>query len=214
MTERGSHEVRPADAHEAGWLPSRQRWWWGITFVVVGVTWLLLALDVAVAWDLALPSAVVAGGLLILVVGRRARGDGLVGLGVLLSALALFVAFGPGALSLSAGDRDLRVVEVAELDEPPTLGAGRLTVDLRELRLPDGVTHLPARVMFGELVVVLPPDVAVRGEATVAAGEIVGFDRASGGVGRSRTFDEPGEDGAAVVELELGVGFGKVEVRR
>jgi hypothetical protein len=196
--------------------PSRRhrRTWWGVTFLLVGTVWLLLALEVDVAWDLVLPIALVAIGALVLIVGHR-TGDGLVDLGILVAIAALLVAFVPGGVDLSAGSRELRYTDSGDLPDEQGLGAGRLTIDLRDLDLDAGTTRFAAGVTFGELVVIVPQDVAVTGRGTLAIGEVAGFGQSAGGVGRTVQWDEPGaRDGGPVLDLDLGAGFGRIEVRR
>ena len=186
---------------------------WGVALVTIGMVWLLLALDVAVPWDLVLPGALIAIGLLVLVGGRRLGGEWAINLGIWVGIVALLVAFVPGVPDLSVGERDLTYTGLDELPDEHALGVGSMTIDLRALELPIGTTELRAGVSVGELRVVLPEDVAISGRAEVAIGEITQPGSSRGGLGRSLEWEASPED-ERVLQLELGVGVGRIEVRR
>lgn len=187
----------------------------GVVLVAVGALWLLHVLGVTIAWPVLLPMAVIAIGLAILVGGRSRVTAGLVPLGVVLAVLAGVVALLPGSTSLEAGDRDLVVADLAELEERYELGAGQLTLDLRELDLPAGTTTpLELRVGLGELVVRVPDDVTVTVDGRVTAGELVAFDTRVDGVGPRRQLTVDGAPGAGTLAIEASVGLGTLEVSR
>jgi hypothetical protein len=184
-----------------------------LVLISIGVVWLLALAGVDLPWDLVVPGALVVVGVLVLLSPLWGGGNGLVGLGIALAILALVVAV-PSPAALSAGDRTFAVTEVADLEDRYGLGAGTLTLDLRDLELPPGTTEVQAGVNLGELVVIVPVDATVTGEGRVFLGEVEHFDRTSGGVTPRATFSDRGADADRVLDLQLRVGLGQIEVRR
>jgi hypothetical protein len=182
-----------------------------LALITVGVVWLLALAGVSLPWELLVPAALIVTGVLVLLSSRWRGGTGLIGFGIALAIVALLVAV-PSPAALSAGDRTIAVTDVADLEDRYGLGAGTMTLDLRELELPPGTTEIEAGVNLGELVVVVPPDVSVTGEGRIFLGEIEHFDRTSGGIAPRAAFAEPGDD--RILELRLRVGLGQIEVRR
>jgi hypothetical protein len=187
----------------------------GVVLVTVGGLWLLHVLGVTIAWAVLLPVAVIAIGLAVLLGGRSPVTAGLVPLGIVLAVLAGLVTLLPGTTSLEAGDRDLVVTDLADLEDRYELGAGQLTLDLRELDLPPGTTTpLELRVGLGELRVRVPDDVTVTVDGRVTAGELVAFDTRVDGVGPRRQLTADGAPGAGTLAIEASVGLGTLEVSR
>lgn len=188
----------------------------GILLLLLGAAWLLSTLGVSVPWTTLLPSALILVGLvLILRSGRRRRHGGLVALGVVLTLLIGGVVSTNVSLSGTAGTRTYRPTTAAELAGGYHLGAGDLTIDLRRLALPDGTTRLDASVGAGQLIVRLPPGIAVRVESSSGIGQVTALGRTDGGFGVHRTVVSPGYAGAPVrLDLRLSVGVGQVEVTR
>ena len=194
---------------------------WGVALITAGVLWLLWLSGVAIPWTLVLPIALIAVGALVLA-RPRARGGGLIGLGIVVMILGLAQPGLPVTGSFTAGERSHTITDVADLDDPYALGAGSLVLDLRDLDFDaapaDGPVALSAQVTFGELIVWVPDDVRVRGGARVAFGEVAHFGRADGGVNPRAVFDEAATTGDVrdgdVLELDLRVAFGQIEVRR
>ena len=92
---------------------------------------------------------------------------------------------------------------------------GSLTLDFSDLTLEQGTTSVEADVGIGELVVTVPPDVRVEIDAHAGIGDIDVLGARDDGVAAQRTISLPGsEPGAPVLDLELDVGLGAVEVRR
>src|SRR5690606_11793309 len=73
-----------------------------------------------------------------------------------------------------------------------TVGQGRL--DLRDVEFPPGETELTVRVTIGEMVVLVPPDVNVRAQVDVRAGDAVVFGHRP--YGSNAMVDSTGADGA------------------
>jgi len=194
---------------------------WGLVLITAGVLWLLWLSGVAIPWALVLPITLIAVGALVLA-RPRAEGGGLIGLGIVVMILGLAQPGLPVASSFTAGERSHTITDVTDLDDPYALGAGSLVLDLRDLDFgpepADGPVELSAQVTFGELIVRVPDHVRVRGDARVAFGEVAHFGRTDGGVNPRAVFDEAATTGDVgdgdVLELDLRVAFGQIEVRR
>ena len=186
---------------------------WGLAFIGVGILWMLSLAGVAIRWDLIVPIVLIGIGLLLAVGAGWGTGGGLLGLGIVLTIVAIVTSLLPIPATARAGDRDLTVTEISDLDPSYSLGAGTLTLDLRDLELPTGTTEVAARVTLGELVVRVPDGVAIAGQARVTIGEAEGFDRTDAGIGPSV---ELSRDGPAdrILELDLRTGIGRIEVTR
>ena len=70
---------------------------------------------------------------------------------LVLVAAAIFAAVFHVQLGHGIGDRSYFVASASELRQTYDLGIGNLTVDMRELELPVGETHVKARVDIGDL---------------------------------------------------------------
>lgn len=187
---------------------------WALALIGAGILWLLALAGVQIDWQLVLPIAVIGIGVLLLTGGRHVAHGGLIAVGIVLTVIALGLSVTPMQLSISAGDRTHTVTEVADLDPSYSLGAGTLTLDLRELDLPSGTTELDASVSFGELVVRVPDDVTVTGTGRTIAGEVVSFGRTTAGLAPRRALTEPGIEDGPILDLQLRTGFGRIEVTR
>ena len=218
-----SDRARPAEDHGPDPTPDptkeRQRvLGWGLALIGAGTAWLLTLAGVAIPWEIVLPVALIGIGLLVLA-WPRADAGGLIGLGMVVLVIGLVAPGVTGPTSFTAGERTYEVTDPADLDDRYGLGAGELVLDLRDLEaIPPG-SVVAARVTFGELTVLVPEDVRVRGDARVAFGEVEHFGRATGGVNPNVALADPAPDGDEVLqdevlELDLRVAFGRIEVRR
>jgi len=130
---------------------------------------------------------------------------------LLLIALAVFAAVFHVHVGRGVGDRSYVVTTSQELHRDYRLGVGNLTVDLTDVRLPTGVTHLSARVDAGDLDVIVPAGAALRvhGDAQLGQVEVLG-DTVDG-----RNVDRRIEQaGTRVLDLDAHVGVGRVRVMR
>jgi hypothetical protein len=187
---------------------------WGLALIGAGVLWLLALAGVDIPWAIVLPALVIGVGVLLLVGGRVIGRSGLIGVGIVLSVLALSVSVTPTAVPVSAGDRVHTVTDPGDLESDYQLGAGSLVIDLRELELPAGTTQITAGVGMGELIVHVPARTAVEGEGRVAMGEVVAFDTTRGGIAPTLTFTESADGSDRILVLDLRVGLGSIEVDR
>jgi hypothetical protein len=182
----------------------------GLILILLGAGWLLEATGVI---DLdpanALAVLLIAVGLAIVLVPR--------GHGPLLAlAVPLFFA-GVGALAIDVdrldggvGELHERPLTTGELERTYELGVGKLELDLRELELPAGTTGVEATVGIGDLVVHLPPGVALEAHGEGGIGEVSILDEHAAGFGPQLDVDRAGGD--AVLDLRVEVGIGHAQV--
>ena len=183
----------------------------GVVLLVVGVLWLLARIGVPVAAGWILPVAVVALGVLVLAgVGRGAQGP-LVVLGVVLAVIALGASGVTVAADEAVGERAERIT-VLDGERSEDLGVGSLELDLRGLDA-DAEGRIEASVGVGEVVIVLPDDLAVDVTASSGIGEVRVLDQQRGGLGTSLEVRDP-VDAVPAVEVEASVGIGTVRVER
>ncbi len=97
--------------------------------------------------------------------------------------------------------------EFDEIAPSYTIDAGNLVIDLTELDWDGELVELDASVDVGNLEVRVPDGVALDGAASVDVGRVGGPNGESWGFGEpSITFDEPGDLGMVVLDLEVNVG--------
>lgn len=185
----------------------------GAILVMIGVAWLIEAADWGdVPWRGLLAVALMVVGAALMVGSRRGSHGGLIAFGVVLAVvMAMSGAIEVLAdIPLNAGIGEERHRPVAQIDDEYRWGIGSMTVDLRGATDLGGHT-ITASVAIGELIVIVPDDVAVSVTATSGIGEVRVLDERSAGLGADVEFTEEG-DGRLVLELEVAIG--KVEVRR
>ena len=167
-------------------------------------------LDVALAVGLVIVGAAIAFGAL-----TQRRVGGLVVLGVLLLGAFAIAAVTPVEVSGGIGEKTETPATVIDLSPAYELGVGSLDVDLDDLALPAGRTAVDASVGIGELVVTVPEDVAVELDAHVGVGDMDVFGTHDDGLDVDKKLSIPGStEDAPVLELEVDVGVGRVEVER
>jgi phage shock protein PspC (stress-responsive transcriptional regulator) len=130
---------------------------------------------------------------------------------LLLVAAAIFAAVVHVHLGHGVGGRSYFVTSPSELRQKYELGIGDLTLDMRDLSLPAGETHVKARVDVGDLDVIVPPDAAVQvhGDAEIGRVEVLGR------IGDGRDVDRAVvQNGPRVLVLDAHVGAGRVRVLR
>jgi len=130
-------------------------------------------------------------------------------------AAALIAASQAAGIELKggAGERSYHPTTVADLRGEYRLGAGDLRVDLRDLRLPPGVTRVKATLGLGELVVRVPDGVGVRVDAHAGAGNIRLFDRDDQNGFDVDASDARGLTSPRILEIDADVGLGDLSVR-
>jgi phage shock protein PspC (stress-responsive transcriptional regulator) len=189
----------------------------GALLAAAGTLGLLHVLDVYDV-DVALALAVaVAGTGLAIAVGAFTgfRVSGLVGVGLVLLAAFGFAAALPVSISEGVGDKLERPLSAATLERSYEYGIGDFELDLTNVELSEGVTRVDVSLGIGELLVVVPDDVALDIDAHAGAGEVIVLGSMDDGLGADRELVLPGpDDDSPVLVLDAGVGFGQVEVRR
>ena len=172
--------------------------------------------------SLTLPSiaalTVLVAGLGLLVGSVIGRARGLIAIGLIgslfwvVGTLAVQVDVGV-PLSGGVGERTLVPTTVAEITDY-RMTAGDMTVDLTNLDLDGATVPVAASVALGELRVIVPDDVTVRATGGVRAGEYAVLGSDESGTGLTFDVEEPGVEGAGVLDLELDSGAGTITVTR
>jgi hypothetical protein len=193
----------------------------GAVLIVIGVGWLLSALDIAtIPWRALLAGVLIVIGIaLAAAAAQGAAPAGLVPTGMVLVIVLALLSTASSAFSIplrgGVGDRNYRPT-TATLDTEYRLIAGQMNLDLRGVEFPVGETRIEASVTFGKLVVEgFPADVAVSVTGKATAGEIDLFDSSWDGVGIDERATDAGFDEASTrLVIETAVVFGQIEVRR
>jgi hypothetical protein len=196
----------------------------GAVLVLIGIGWLLEALDITdVPWRFLLPSVLILVGLALTLGARTGSHGGLIAVGVILTMLVLAA----GAIEVlmdvplagGVGDESLTP---ASLESEYRWGVGKMTLDLTQAQSPAGEA-VSASVVIGELLVIVPDGVSLVIDARAGLGEVNILGTSADGVdpslecaGTSRDLACGAEAtrGERVLVLELEVAMGRVEVRR
>jgi phage shock protein PspC (stress-responsive transcriptional regulator) len=126
-------------------------------------------------------------------------------------ATAIFAATFHVHLRNGMGDRTYEVANVQELRDSYRLGIGSLRVDLSNVALPVGETHVKARTDVGLLTVVVPRNVALQAHGHAQAGRVVLLGSMDDGTDVDKFYVRTGK---RVLVLDAHVGAGKLEVDR
>ncbi len=188
----------------------------GALLVVVGILWLLDAIDVIdLQAKVLLPSLLAVIGIALIIGAFDGPHTGLIVAGVFVTLATLAVAVSPAdAFHGGIGERTFRVTEQASLAPRYDVGVGELHIDLSGLDLTESA-EVEATVGAGEMTIVLPPDVPVTIDASAGAGEIDILGETSEGLSASKTYTSDGFDTAEVtLTLDLSVAAGSIEVSR
>ena len=186
----------------------------GALLVVVGAVWMADRLDwIDIGAGMVLPLLVTAVGVVLLALSFEGEHPGLVTLGVILAVLTLLTAVAPTqGFRGGIGDRRHEPVSMNELESPYRLGIGSMRIDLSDLRI-EGTVEIEADVGLGELLIIVPDDVAVDVEARSGAGEVRIFGERTDGIDVQDEFRSSGSNRDMLV-IDAGVFMGQVEVRR
>jgi phage shock protein PspC (stress-responsive transcriptional regulator) len=126
-------------------------------------------------------------------------------------AVAVFVAVFDVHPGRGIGDRQYVVTTPQELKDEYRLGIGSMELDLSKMRFPAGVTEVDARIDVGDLQVILPPGVTLRGYGEARAGRVDFLGNVD--EGWNSDVDLVGT-GARVLDLTAHVGAGSIRVER
>jgi hypothetical protein len=173
-------------------------------------------LDSSGTYDAALAAGLVlVGGTLGLgaVLGRRV--GRLLPFGILLVVIGAVAAVSPVSPAAGIGEKDERPASTAQLERSYEHGIGDLTVDLRDVPLPQGTTKVDVELGIGNLVVRVPEEAALEIEAHAVGGQVTVLGETHDGSGVEQQAVVPGSiPGAPVLELAADIGFGHLNVRR
>jgi phage shock protein PspC (stress-responsive transcriptional regulator) len=187
----------------------------GVLVIAAGVLAILAAAGVDIPWATVL--AVAAGAVGVAIVAGaflRLRVGWLIVLGGLLGAAAIFASTIDLKLGDGVGERSYAPVTTAALDDPYRLGIGELDVDLSRLRLEPGTTQVTASVGIGHLLVTVPPNATVVVDSHVDWGDSEVLGTEENGHDIDHMVERSAGAGAPVLELDVAVGVGQVEVVR
>jgi phage shock protein PspC (stress-responsive transcriptional regulator) len=134
-----------------------------------------------------------------------------VALAFVLVAATIFAAVFHVHVGNGIGDQTYDVATLGDLRPEYELGIGDLRVDMRDVRLPVGVTHLRMRVDVGRLVLVVPRGAALRVHTNADFGTVNLLGRSADGREVDRSVDETGK---RVLDLDAHVGAGSLRVER
>ena len=130
---------------------------------------------------------------------------------LVLIAAAIFASVVHVHVGRGIGDRQYTVTSAQELRDNYRLGIGDLRVDLSDVRLPVGETHVKGRVDVGRLEFVVPPDVALKVHGDAQFGGVHLLGRSADG---HNVDDSVTENGARVLVIDAHVGAGELRVTR
>ncbi len=186
----------------------------GALLVVVGAVWMADRFDwIDIGPELVLPLLVSAVGVVLLALSFEGDHPGLVTFGVILAVITLFTAVAPTqGFRGGVGDRRIDPSSMSELESPYRLGIGSLRIDLSELPV-EGTVEIEADVGLGDLLVIVPEDVAVDVQARSGAGEVRIFGERTEGIDVEDSFTTSGS-ARDVLVIDASVFMGQVEVRR
>ncbi len=143
------------------------------------------------------------------------RARGLIWLGV----MVLPVAWAASAVDIDwydgIGEEDVRVTDLADLDDEYRWGIGEFQVDLSDLDLEGETRRVAVGLTIGELTVFVPDDVEVDIDLDGSIGEILVTDRLDRRVdnGLDLSLDRTtGDADGGTLELDVDLGIGQAEV--
>jgi phage shock protein PspC (stress-responsive transcriptional regulator) len=130
---------------------------------------------------------------------------------LLVIAVAIFAAVFDVHPGRGIGDHTYVVTSAEGLRDEYRLGMGSLELDLSQMQFPPGVTHLETSVDVGDLQIILPPGVALRGYGEARAGHVDLLGKEDDGWNADVDLAGSGE---RVLDLAAHVGAGNLRVER
>ena len=188
----------------------------GLLLVVVGVIALLDAGGVWNAdWRFVLAGMVIGSGALVAAgaVTDRSVG-GVIGLALLLIAALAVTLVVRVPLFAGIGNRVEHPASVAALDSNYEYGIGDFKVNLADVPLAAGETHVKTTLGIGDLTVQVPAGVAVDIDGRASAGQVVIFGHIDDGTSVHSRVHDAGSAAERVLVLDARVGVGRVTVVR
>jgi hypothetical protein len=142
------------------------------------------------------------------------RARGLIPLGILLLLVSVPAAAIDVPITGGTGNREYAPVARSELQSKYEYGIGRLEIDLTKAPLAGHTSHIRAQLGIGALIIDVPSAVKVVVHAHAGTGSITLFGGTdNGGWPAEQTRTAPGTR-PGLLDLDLRVGAGHVEVRR
>jgi hypothetical protein len=188
----------------------------GLLIAGLGVVGLLDATGaVNVDWRIVLAAAVVGLGALVVLgalTGQRIGGVVILGLGVL-AALALAFAVRVPVFS-GIGNQVDHPATVAAVHSSYEHGIGNFRVELQDVSLPVGSTHVKVTLGIGNLTVTVPSDVTVAVDGRASAGNVRLLGHEDNGTHVHEKVVDAGTHPARVLVLDARVGLGQLTVQR
>ena len=170
-----------------------------------------LAIDADPRHYMGLAVTILGVGLLVGSIAGRARW--LILVGAILVPTLIFSPVFEYEWSEVTVDRQIRPLTVAEVEPVSSIDFGTMVIDLRDIAWDGETVEVEASVDIGRIVIYVPDEVGIRGEASVDIGQVAEPGRSSGGLGDPRLeWDEQGELGTVLLDAEVNIG--SIEVRR
>jgi phage shock protein PspC (stress-responsive transcriptional regulator) len=216
---RGDAPIEASQAVEGAPPPARRPSLGLPTFgVLVAAGGVLALLDMAgvdVPWGISLAVAAIAVGLVVaLGAVFHLRTGALFLVGIVLALTAIIVSTADVHLSGPVGERVVHAGTASDLQRNYDVAVGELRLDLRDVTLPVGETHLDADVGVGQLTVTVPDDANVVVNASNGAGNIDVFGQTRDGWDQNLHVDALNSGSTATLVLDAHVGLGDIDVRR
>ena len=189
-----------------------------LTLLGLGVLALLGLLAVGSFWAAAAGGdAIVAGAGILAGVALVASAFARPARWLILPALALvipaaFVSAAGVDLDGGVGEKHYRPTALADVRESYQVGAGSLTLDLRDVELPAGERRVHLDVGMGEAVVLVDEDVCVSTTAELGMGGVEVFDRDGGGIDVDWEDVHGAPAGTSRLVVDADVGLGAVRI--
>jgi len=130
---------------------------------------------------------------------------------LVLIAAAIFAAVVHVHVGRGVGDRNYAVAGAQDLRHDYRLGIGSLRLDLSDVPLPAGETHVGARVDVGELDVIVPSGVSLQVHGDAQFGQVDILGSMVDGHNVNQSLDQHGK---RVLVLDAHVGAGALHVTR
>jgi phage shock protein PspC (stress-responsive transcriptional regulator) len=127
---------------------------------------------------------------------------------ILAAVIAAVIPVHPGR---GIGSQTYVPTSIADVKTSYSLGIGNLRLDLRNVRLPVGETHVRMRVDVGRISVVVPADAALEAHGHANYGQVTLLGRENDGRDTDNSIEESGK---RVLVLDSTVGAGKIVVSR
>ena len=184
----------------------------GALVVLIGVAWMVdLTTDLAVAWGLLLPAALMLVGIGVMYGSGRQDVAGLVSVGVLLTVLTVI----SGAVSFIGPWNGVGQVRetprvVADVNEVYEHGIGDYRLDLSAVPFTNDQT-VSLNMAVGAARIIVPRNANVVVHAETGIGKLVVFNRTVDGLGLSLDRTSAGRGPTIHINAELGIGELEIE---